>query len=223
MAATMPPLTAIASLIPTHVRFIEEYVKDHNAARAALAAGLSQTYGSAAVIAHKLLKTDKIRAAVRYLKNQQARRLQTSTPHIVREWAILGLSDITNYTVDDDGNVDVKAGVPRSALRAVKKVKVTRTVRKDGRGEGADTLEEVRTELELHDKITPLTKLYEHFEGTAEEAAARELADALRTIVAARNADSGGTGEHPAAARQVHSSIPGGGELILNQPANPDE
>lgn len=144
-----------------HLRFVEEYIKDRNIVRAALAAELSSTYQAAAEHGRQLLKKPEIRAWVRYVFNAQARRLKTAVPDVVREWAILGKSDLDDYVVGPDGRLTTAPGVPRSAMRAVKKFKQTRTERLSG-----DSLTvETRTELELHDKGGPLRALYDHLHG----------------------------------------------------------
>lgn len=156
---------ALGALTPQHQRFVEEYAKDRNGVRAALAAGLSPDYFPAATAARKLLKNAQIRSAIRFVLRTQARRLRTAVPDVVREWAILGKSDLDDYAVSADGSVTTKPGVPRSALRAVKKVKQTRTERLTGRGDNQELTVEVRTEIELHAKEGPLAKLFEHLHG----------------------------------------------------------
>jgi hypothetical protein len=153
----MPPPEIAAE----ELRFVEEYVKDRNATRAALAAGLADSYFPAAVAASRLLRNEKVAAWVKHLFRLQARRLKTEVPDVVREWAVMGKSDVTDYVVDGEGRVTTAPGVPRIALRAVKKVKQLRTEKLHN-----DVLTvETRTEIELHDKVTPLTKLYEHLHG----------------------------------------------------------
>jgi phage terminase small subunit len=179
-----------------HLRFCEEYTKDRNATRAALAAGLSESYFSAADQASDLLKKPEIRIWVKHLFGVQARRLKTAVPDVVREWAILGKSDLTDYIVDQSGRVTVAPGVPRSALRAVKKVKQIRTTRLTG---GGDTLsEEVRTEIELHAKDGPLKALYDHLHGPLpgedKTSGTIELAATIAALIAARQPDAGPAG-----------------------------
>jgi phage terminase small subunit len=177
-----------------HVRFCEEYCKDRNGTRAALAAGLASERIRAANVASELLRKPYIRDLVRRVFREQARRLKTGVPDLVREWAVLGKSDLTDYVVAADGRLDVAPGVPRSALRAVKKVKQTRTERLSG-----ETLTvETKTEIELHGKEGPLAKLYEHLhgvlpgEGTNDDAA--RVLSAVDAYLAARLARPGGGG-----------------------------
>jgi hypothetical protein len=161
-----------------HLRFVEEYVRDRNIVRAALAAGLSANYKSAAELGRRLLEDVGIRAWVRHVFNVQARRLKTAVPDVVREWAILGKSDLDDYVVGPDGRLTTAPGVPRSAMRAVKKFKQVRTERLRG-----DTLTvETRTEIELHDKGGPLKALYDHLHGPLPGETPDGLPSALDTL-----------------------------------------
>lgn len=175
------PLPEISA---AELRFVEEYCKDRNGTRAALAAGLTADPARAADVAHDAARKPDIKVWIRHVFRLQARRLKTEVPDVVREWAVMGKSDITDYTVDDKGRVDVLPGVPRVALRAVKKVKTTRTMRLSGKGEDAALVEEVRVEIELHDKNTPLAKLYDHLHGAlpgdAKPAGGMTIDDAVR-------------------------------------------
>lgn len=192
MAEPTPELT------PQEQTFVEEYCKDRNAVRAALAAGLSDTYFAASVAASRLLKTVQIRAAVKYILRVQAKRLNMTVPDCVREWAILGKSDLDDYDVDADGRVVTRPGVPKSAMRAVKKVKRTRTERLTGRGDNQELTVEIRTEIELHGKEGPLAKLYEHLHGALPgeakaEGVSVEMLTRILASLGARQLQPGGT------------------------------
>ena len=177
------PAGRLTDLTPEQQRFVEEYAKDKNQVRAALAAGLSESYFAAAQAARSLLKNPQIRASVRYVLRLQAKRLKTEVPDVVREWAILGKSDLDDYELTPDGRLTTRPGVPRSALRAVKKVKLTRTERLTGRGDGQELTVEHKAEIELHAKEGPLAKLYEHLHGVLPgevKAEGMSIADAIR-------------------------------------------
>lgn len=74
---------------------------------------------------------------------------------ILRELAVIGLSNITHYVIDEAGQVGVAAGAPAYAMRAVESIK--RRVRIDA--EGAMT---VTTELTLWNKLTALRTAAQH-------------------------------------------------------------
>lgn len=181
------------------LRFVEEYAKDKIAVRAALAAGLAPKYGAAAEAASQLLKKPEIKTWVKHVLKVQAKRINTDIPDIVKEWAILGKSDLDDYALDDKGRVTTRPGVPRSALRAVKKVRLTRTETLKGSGEGARIVVETKADIELHDKAGPLKALYEHFHGPlpGEPTAATaglEFMGRLAALIASRQPAPGAAG-----------------------------
>lgn len=155
----------VPNLTPQQQTFVEEYCKDRNQVRAALAARLSESYFAAAQAARVLLKNPQIRSAIKAVLRVQARRLKMEVPDIAREWAILARSDLDDYEVTPEGRLTTRPGVPRSALRAVKKVKQTRTERLSGRGDAQVLTVEIHTEFELHAKEGPLAKLDERLHG----------------------------------------------------------
>jgi hypothetical protein len=190
MAKGQPKLSA------QQIRFCEEYAKDRNGVRSAYACGFKGTYPAANEYARGQLQKPVIRDLLRRIWGVQSRRLKTAAPEIVREWAILGTSDLTDYAVDDDGRLVVAPGVPRSALRAVKKFKQTRTERR--RGESVEV--EHKTEIELHGKEGPLAKLYEHLHGdlpgekdTTDAAGVLSLIDTYLAARQSRPGRGGGT------------------------------
>ncbi len=193
---------SVPSLTPQQQQFVLEYCKDKNQVRAALAAGLSDDYFAASTAAKRLLKTVEIRTAIKAVFRVQAKRLKTEVPDIVREWAILGKSDLDDYEVDADGRLRTRPGVPRSALRAVKRVKQTRTERLTGRGDNQVLTVEIKTEIELHGKEGPLKDLYAHLHGVLpgekKEQAAVEAVTALLATLGARQPQPVGTGATPA-------------------------
>lgn len=188
MGAPLPELT------PQQQQFAEEYAKDKNGVRAALAVGLSTSYQAACEAASQLLRKPEMRQALRRIWGIQAKRIKTAVPDIVREWAVIGTSDVTDYVVGEDGKLGVAPGVPKAALRAVKKIKQTRSEHvKPG-----ETVVEVRTEIELHDKLAALAKLHDHLHGVLpgeDRANANvELAARLAALLAARQPAAVGPG-----------------------------
>lgn len=202
-------MAGLPEISAEHMRFVEEYTKDRNGTRAAFAADLSATYFGAAQAARTLLKNPQIRAAVKHVFGVQARRLRTELPDIIREWAILGRSDLDDYALDAEGRVTTVPGVPRAALRAVRKVKLTRTETLRGTGEGSRIVVETRADIELHDKAGPLKALYEHFHGALPGEQGATESDALGRLAALVNARrpvpdrAGGGGGGPGAGAAV--------------------
>lgn len=195
MAESAPELSAQEQV------FVEEYAKDRNGVRSALAAGFGKSYTAASEQARQLLQKPVIRYWLRRVWGVQSRRLKTAPSDVVREWAIIGKSDLTDYVVDAEGRVSVAPGVPRSALRAVKKVKQLRTERLTGPPGRQELVVELRTEIELHGKDNALASLYDHFgalpggkpEGGGESLGI-DVLGRLGALRAARRPEPGGAG-----------------------------
>lgn len=153
-------MAALPELSEQQLLFVQEYVKDRNGTRAALAVGLSPTYFGAAQTAKKLLKNGQIRAWVKHLLNRQAKALKFAPSKVTRNWMLAATADLTYFEVGPDGKLTTAPGVPREYLRAVRKVRQTRTERL---GQDNTLVIEYRTDLELRDAFGPEQKLMEHF------------------------------------------------------------
>jgi hypothetical protein len=146
---------ALPEISEAELRFVEEYCKDKNGTRAALAAGVSTTYQGARQAASKLLTKPDIKSWVRYLLGRQAKALKFRPSKVLRNWMLAATTDLTYFEVTADGRLTTAPGVPREYLRAVRKMKQTRT-------EFGGKVE-VKTEIELRDPFGPETKLMEHY------------------------------------------------------------
>ncbi len=143
-------------LSPNRARFVKEYLIDLNATRAAEAAGYSVK--TARAQGSRLLTNADIQAAV--TAGQQAREKRTgiTADRVLFELEGLAFSDVTNYTVDDDGNLAPAPGVPSSVMRAVSSIKRKAITRKVG--ESLETTHEI--EFRLWDKPGPLKLAGQH-------------------------------------------------------------
>lgn len=81
-------------------RFVDEYVVDLNATRAAIRAGYSAA--SAYSQGHRLLKNAEVAAAIAAAKRARAKRLAISADRVLQELARLAYFDIRR-TVDENG------------------------------------------------------------------------------------------------------------------------
>lgn len=98
-------------LTPKRQRFVNEYLKDLNGAKAAIRAGYSER--TARSIACELLQLPEVKTAVNKAIAKRNKRLEINQDKIVRELAKVGLADIKDYLsyrtektqvdVDDDG------------------------------------------------------------------------------------------------------------------------
>ena len=133
--------------------FANEYIKDLNGRQAAIRAGYSPR--SAQTISSALMNEVAVSQYVDSLLGDRCARTAIDADMVIRELAIVALSDISFFDFDADGYVVLREGAPDMALRSIKKIR--RRVRWDG--EGNKTIE---TEVELWDKPMALRMLGQH-------------------------------------------------------------
>lgn len=171
-------------------RFVQEYLIDLNATRAAIKAGYSKK--SAATIAVQLLNKKQVSKAI--LEAQQKRELKTNITQerVLFELAIIAFSNMPDYlSVDEDtGAVRVKGfdSMPKDASRAIESVKENRSVSEDSKGDRSIIFE--KFEFKLHSKIKALELLMQHLgmlgkPGNDKETDNEKVIDALKIIAAA--------------------------------------
>jgi phage terminase small subunit len=154
MAATRKPVKLNAK----QEAFVREYLIDSNASRAALRAGYSPH--SAPDIGAQLIRKSHIKAAIAERRKSIIERCEIDSSDVINELAILGLSDISHYRLDEMLNLILAPGAPTYAMRAIRGVKHrVRTITTDeGEMEREHTIE-----YSLWDKNTALTNLAKHF------------------------------------------------------------
>ena len=154
MAEKNQNLPKYSALSPKHQVFIDEYIKTHNLARSAEAAGSRAKNLSQA--GKDLLKNSDIAEALEERRFEVAKSLHVTVQSVISGMAANAFSMIGNYL---DGNriVDIKE-LPAEIQAAVASIKTT--VRYEGRGE--DASEVVTTELKLWDKPGSLRDLGKH-------------------------------------------------------------
>lgn len=147
-----PQLTLKQSL------FVQELIKDFNITRAARDAGYSPD--TAHVIGKNLLKTVKMRNAIKAALHDRALRTQLDQDKIICELACIAFADLRHFLVvngNGDATVDL-AGASPQAMRAVQEI--TQDVYVEGRGEDAVAVK--RTRIKLHPKLQALEQLSRH-------------------------------------------------------------
>lgn len=137
-------------------RFVEEYLTDLNASRAAIAAGYSQK--TARQLASELLTFPNVQAAIVEGRRKMAEATGITQARVLGELELLAFSDVTHYTVDDLGDVTLAPTAPPGAMRAVQSVKRRITTR--GLGTEREITREV--EIKLWDKPGPLKLAGQH-------------------------------------------------------------
>jgi len=133
-------------------RFVDEYLVDLNATKAAIRSGYSAK--TAASQGERLLRNVEVAGAIEKRKVERSAATGITQERVLRELAVLAFSDVTHYQVDENGRVTLAEGAPEGALRAISSIKhKTRSY-----GDGDDTTIEHEVEVKLWDK-TPNLKL----------------------------------------------------------------
>lgn len=143
----------MAELTAKQQRFVDEYLVDINATRAARRSGYADgNYG------RQLLTKTNVSNAIAKAKEARQKRTQVTADRVLEELALIGFSDVTNYEVDDGGHVVLQLGVSRDVTRALSSVK-----RKTKHYEhGGDSVTEHDVEVKLWSKIAALDSLAKH-------------------------------------------------------------
>ncbi len=139
-------------------RFIDAYIGQAggNATKAAIIAGYS--HKSAARLGYRLSTKVHIQSEIVRLQSIRAEKVGITQERVLTELEQLAFSDVTHYVVSDLGDVDLAAGAPPNAMRAVQSIK--RRIMTRGRGEHKEVTREV--EIRLWDKPGPLKLAGQH-------------------------------------------------------------
>lgn len=132
-------------------RFVDEYLLDLNATKAAERAGYSSK--TARAQGSRLLTRVAIQAAVEAGMENRQQRTEVDQDRVIHETALLAFSDVTHYILGDDGQVRLAEGAPRDAMRAVSSIK--RKTRSYTYADGSESVTR-DIELKLWNKPEPL-------------------------------------------------------------------
>ena len=145
-------------LSPRKARFVEEYLLDLNATRAAIRAGYSEH--SAKQQGCNLLAEAEVAAAVAERQTTIAEKLGVTAGSIIAELAKLGFANMSDYMkVDGDGYPHLDFGaLSRDQAAALTEV----TVEQFTDGAGEDAREVKRVKFRLADKRAALVDLGKH-------------------------------------------------------------
>lgn len=136
--------------------FVAEYVVDMNATQAVLRCGCFNVMPeNAATQGTRMMSRPHVKAAVSMAVAQRESRTKMTADSVLHEMSLLSHSSIDHYVIDDKGQVELAAGAPDGAMRAIKSIK-RRTTIKEGRGENAEVTIVYDVELTLWDKPEPL-------------------------------------------------------------------
>ena len=141
--------------------FVIEYPIDFNATRAALRAGYGKgvNAGVAANQGSLLLQDPRIVGAIMAQLQAMAERANIRQDRVLKEVAAIAFSKITNYEIDDYGNVALAEGAPAAALSAISRIK--KKIRHEI-GQDGEPITTYETELYLWNKNDALNSAMRH-------------------------------------------------------------
>ena len=145
-------VTEERSLTAKQQRFVDEYLIDLNATRAAMRAGFSP--GSARSQGSRLRRVPHVAKAIQVAMDCRSRRTAISQDRVLEELAAIAFADIQDYLrFGPRGEVYFDwSKLPEGATRAVAEI----TQDEYGEGRGADAREVKKTRFKLHNKIPAL-------------------------------------------------------------------
>jgi len=143
-------------LTPRQQRFVDEYLVDLNATKAAERAGYSAK--TARVTGAENLTKPAIAAAIEAGKKTRAQASGITAQRVLDELALIAFSDIGELVDFTESGIHLKlpAAIPAAARRAVASIKIRREVGGEDRPD-ADVIE-----FKLWDKVAALSRLAEH-------------------------------------------------------------
>jgi len=158
MAVTSPILPGIT---PKQRRFVDEYLIDLNATRAAVRAGY--TSNNANVVGPRLLQHAGVAAEIAKARAQLAEKMEITRERVLKEVARLAFSDHRKL-LNADGSPKLLHELDDDTAAAIAGIEVTERVLP-----GGDGRTEVVSKIKLWDKNAALDKLCKHLGLTAEK------------------------------------------------------
>jgi phage terminase small subunit len=138
-------------------RFVDEYLVDLNATRAAMRAGYSTK--TSHVIGHENINKPEIAAAICKAQEKRAGKVEVTAERVLREYAVLAFSDMAHYLrFAEDGQAFLDwENMPKEATRAISEITQEEYV------EGGEDGRLVRkTKFRLHNKGSALDSVAKH-------------------------------------------------------------
>jgi phage terminase small subunit len=134
--------------------FVNEYLIDFNATRAAQRAGYTGNENTLGVTGHDLLRNPKIAEVIRVRLNEAA----MTADEVLMRLAAQGRADMGPW-LTDDGEIDIAAMKRDRATHLIHKVKRTE---RSGETNSGGSWNQVTTEIELHPAQSALVTLGKH-------------------------------------------------------------
>lgn len=154
--AAMREMLASNRLSEKQMRFIEEYLVDMNATRAATAAGYKSSYPN--VVGHDLLRHPVVGKRIEEAIKARAYSMGITANRVLEELAKLAFGDIRDI-FDEDGKLINPKNLPGKVAARVASIKVNTSTIYDKEG---NAVVEYVVELKQHDKLVALDKLARH-------------------------------------------------------------
>lgn len=153
-----------SGLSPRQARFVDEYLIDLNATKAAIRAG----YGTknADVNGPRLLGHAGVARAIAERKAARSERTEVTADRVLQEIAAIAFADIGDVMrVDDDGKVFVREldSLKPEARRSIAEITQHTTEHVEAvDGESVRTVEKIRLAVKFHPKVAALKLLVDH-------------------------------------------------------------
>jgi phage terminase small subunit len=142
--------------------FIQEYVVDLNATKAAKRAGYSKK--TAYSQGQRLLKNVEIQKRIQGILTKRSERLEITADMWLRELWLIGRSDLKNYLDIDPDTGAIRAKrfdeMPEGTSRALEAIKENRVIKEDTDGKKSTVYDKV--EFKLHSKNQALEMVGKH-------------------------------------------------------------
>lgn len=133
--------------------FVQEYLVDSDATKAASRAGYSIGLDSTDPTPDQLITRPDIASAILSGREQKASRANMQRETVLHEVSMLALSSLDHYVIDDNGYVRLAEGAPEGAIKALQSSRRRVSTRTDKDGSVTKTVD---TEIKLWDKVGPL-------------------------------------------------------------------
>lgn len=153
-------------LTPKDAIFVDQYLIDLNAKRAAIAAGYSET--TARIKAHAWVKPDgtkpEVYKAILAKMTKRAERTEITADRVIQELAKVSFASMRQFIrVDEDGQPQIDlTDAPDDALDALAEVSTETVLEHQGSGDERTATHVRKTKIKLHDKLKALMALGEH-------------------------------------------------------------
>lgn len=137
--------------------FIQEYLIDLNATKAAIRAGYSES--NAGSYSSDLMADPRVSQRIATALAQRETRVGMTREQVLQEMSLLANSRIEWFEADEDGNVVLTDKAPEGAMGCIQSVKRKFQTRTDREG---NVFKTVDVEIKLWDKPAPLKLMGRH-------------------------------------------------------------